>query len=301
MTIDYVAVGHFTHDVTPQGPIIGGAASYSSITVRNLGFHARVVTAVGKDFRQDNPLLDRIDVNYRISDSTTTFHNLYTPNGRRQQYLLGVADKIYAEHILSEWRAAEIAYLCPVADEVDASVANCFPNALIGATPQGWMRRWDKEGKVGVFASLSSLASLNRRGSCRVYPKKWESAAEILPHIDVLVLSEEDIAAFPEELERFIELTKIVVLTKGKNGATLYTEGNIIESSAYPANEVDPTGAGDVFAAAFLVKYHETRDILKSLDFAHCVASFAVEAKGTTGIPTMEQVMQRLMRLKIDY
>jgi sugar/nucleoside kinase (ribokinase family) len=281
MTIDYVAVGHFTHDVTPQGPIIGGAASYSSITVRNLGFHARVVTAVGKDFRQDNPLLDRIDVNYRLSDSTTTFHNIYTPNGRRQQYLLGVADKIYAEHIPSEWRAAEIAYICPVTDEIDASVANCFPHALIGATPQGWMRQWDEKGKV--------------------YPKKWESAAEILPHIDVLVLSEEDIAAFPEELKRFIELTKIVILTKGKNGAALYTEGDIIESSAYPTNEVDPTGAGDVFAAAFLVKYHETRDILKSLDFAHCVASFAVEAKGTTGIPTMAQVIQRLMRLKIDY
>jgi hypothetical protein len=273
MTIDFVAVGHFTHDVTPHGLIIGGAASYSSITVRNLGFRARVVTAVGKDFRQDNPLLDCIEVNYHISDSTTIFHNLYTLSGYRQQYLLGVADTIYAGYIPLEWRAAQIVYLCPVADEVDASVVNCFPNALIGATPQGWMRRWNKQGKV--------------------YPKKWESAAEILPHVDVLVLSEEDIAGFPDDLEHFIELTKIVILTKGKNGATLYTEGNIIESLAYPANEVDPTGAGDVFAVAFLVKYHETHDILKTLDFAHCVASFAVEGEGTMGIPTMAQVMQR--------
>lgn len=273
MAIDYVAVGHFTHDVTPHGPIIGGAASYSSITVRNLGFRARVVTAVGRDFRKDNPLLNCIDVNYRISDSTTTFNNIYTDSGRRQQYLLGVADKIYAEHIPPEWRAAQIAYLCPVADEVDASVVRCFPNALIGATPQGWMRRWNADGKV--------------------YPKKWKSAAEILPHVDVLVLSEEDIAAFPEELERFIELTKIVILTKGKKGATLYTDGKIIESFAYSADEMDPTGAGDVFAAAFLVKYRETQDILQTLDFAHCVASFAVEAEGTRGIPTMERVMQR--------
>jgi len=276
MTIDYVAVGHFTHDVTPQGAIIGGAASYSSITVRNLGLRAHVVTAVSKDFRQDNPLLNGIEANYRISDSTTTFNNIYAPNGRRQQYLLGAADKIYAQHIPAEWRNAKIAYLCPVADEVDASVVNCFPNALVGATPQGWMRRWDEEGKV--------------------YPKKWESAAEILPHIDVLILSEEDIIGFPDELKRFIELTKIVVLTKGRNGATLYTEGNIIESSAYSVNEVEPTGAGDVFAVAFLIKYYETSDILISLDFAHCVASFAVEAEGTMGIPTMEQVIRRLKR-----
>jgi sugar/nucleoside kinase (ribokinase family) len=273
MRIDYVAVGHFTHDVTPHGPIIGGAASYSSITVRNLGFRARVVTSVSKDFRQDSPLLDCIDVSYRISDATTTFNNIYTASGLRQQYLLGVADKIDAEDIPPEWRAAQIAYICPVADEVDASVVNCFPNALIGATPQGWMRRWNNDGKV--------------------YPKKWKSAAAILPHVDVLVLSEEDIAAFPEELERFIELTKIVILTKGKKGATLYTEGRSIESSAYPATEMDPTGAGDVFAAAFLVKYRETQDIVPTLDFAHCVASFAVEAEGTRGIPTMAQVMQR--------
>ncbi|MBC8458725.1 MAG: ribokinase [Deltaproteobacteria bacterium] len=272
MNIDYVAVGHFTHDVTPHGPIIGGAASYSSITVQNLGLHPHVVTAFGADFRQDNPLLKGIKISHQISGATTTFHNIYTPSGRRQR-LLGRADTIYAEHIPAEWRNANIAYLCPVADEVDASVVHCFPNALIGATPQGWMRRWDKEHNV--------------------YPKKWASADAILPHVDVLILSNEDIATFPEELERFISLTKNVILTKGKRGATLYQAGQIIESAAYPANELDPTGAGDVFAAAFLVQYSQTKDITESLNFAHCVASFAVEAEGTTGIPTREQVMRR--------
>ena len=272
MNIHFVAVGHIVHDVAPGGYIIGGAASYSSITVRNLGLNAKVVTAVGSDFRQDNPLLEGIEISCKISDSTTTFHNIYK-SGKRRQFLLSVADKIIAEDVPAEWRDAEIAYLCPVADEVDASVVDCFSNALIGATPQGWLRRWDE--------------------SNRVSPKRWDTASEILPKVDVLILSDEDIAAFPDELDRYIELTKIVVVTRGKDGATLYQKGKVINSSAYPVDESEPTGAGDVFAAAFLMKYHQTRDVMETLNFAHCVASFAVEAEGTKGIPTLEQVHRR--------
>jgi len=273
MNTNFVAVGHIVHDVAPEGYIIGGAASYSSITVRNLGLNARAVTAVGGDFRQDNPLLEDIEISYKISDSTTTFHNIYE-SGKRRQFLLSVADKITAEDIPKEWQGAEIAYLCPVADEVDVSVADCFPNALIGATPQGWLRRWDE--------------------SKRVSPKRWDTASEILPKVDVLVLSDEDIAAFPDELDKYIELTKIVVVTKGKNGAMLYQDGKIIDSSAYLIDEVEPTGAGDVFAAAFLMRYYQTRDVMETLNFAHCVASFAVELEGAKGIPTLEQVRRRL-------
>ncbi len=272
MNTNFVAVGHIVHDVAPGGYIIGGAASYSSITVRNLDLKAKVVTAVGGDFRKDNPLLKDIEISYKISDSTTTFHNIYEA-GKRRQFLLNVADKIFAEDVPAEWKDAEIAYLCPVADEVDVSVVDCFPNALIGATPQGWLRRWDE--------------------SNRVYCKRWDTASEILPKVDILVLSDEDIAAFPDELDKYIELTKIVVVTKGKDGATLYQDGKVIDSSAYLVDETEPTGAGDVFAAAFLVKYCQTRDVIETLNFAHCVASFAVEAEGTKGIPTLEQVRSR--------
>ena len=131
----------------------------------------------------------------------------------------------------------------------------------------------------------------------RVHAKRWHTAEAILPHADILVLSEEDIAASPKDLEKYIQWTRIVVLTKGKQGATLYENGRILESAAYPAHEVDPTGAGDVFAAAFLIKYHETRSLQAALNFAHCTASFAVEEHGTTGIPTLDQINARLRKI----
>ncbi|MBM3211939.1 hypothetical protein FJZ33_06960, partial [Candidatus Poribacteria bacterium] len=56
--INFLAIGHFTHDVTESGLILGGAASYSSLTARKLDMQARVVSAVGKDFLHFDKLKD---------------------------------------------------------------------------------------------------------------------------------------------------------------------------------------------------------------------------------------------------
>ena len=273
----FLAIGHFCNDVAPDGYVLGGGAAYSTITARNLGCHACAVTAVGADFDRQQPILDGIDVAYHESPETTIFDNRYSLDGKRQQLILGVGGELGGHHIPPQWKNADIAYLCPLTGEVDSPIAQCFNRALIGVTPQGWMRAWDE----------------NRR----VHAKRWHTAEAILPHADVLVLSEEDIAASPEDLEKYIQRTQIVVLTKGRYGATLYENGRILESAAYPAHQVDPTGAGDVFAAAFLIKYHESRSPQVALNFAHCTASFAVEGHGTTGIPTLDQVNTRLRRI----
>ena len=73
-------------------------------------------------------------------------------------------------HILQRWKDADIVYLCPLADEVEPILAQHFNRALIGVTPQG-----------------------------------WHTAEVILPYTDVLVLSEEDITGYPEELEKYIQ------------------------------------------------------------------------------------------------
>ena len=275
MTIPtFLAIGHFCNDVAPDDYLIGGSAAYSTITARHLGCRAGAVTAVGADFNRSDPLLDGIDVIYHESEETTIFDNRYDEAGHRQQLILGVGRRLNPCDIPQQWKDVEIAYLCPIADEVAPELVHSFNHALVGVTPQGWMREWDK--------------------SQLVRPKRWTSAPDILPHADVLILSDEDIAAYPDDLETYIQLTRIVVLTHGKGGATLYENGQTYESTAYSADEIDPTGAGDVFAAAFLIRYHETSSPQASLNFAHCVASFAVEGKGTTNIPTLAQAHTRL-------
>ncbi len=282
-TPQFVSIGHFTHDVTEDGLILGGAASYSSIAARRLGWRTGVVSAVGRDFLHFERF-DGIPIalagatrDLPSEDSfTTTFTNIYE-NGVRRQVLSGVASQICPEHIPSEWLNAEIVYLCPVANEIHPAVVNMFPDSLIGASPQGWMRRWDDDGRVSQ--------------------RKWKDAPKVLPHVDVVVMSEEDVAPFPEIVYEYAELADIVVLTRGERGATLFQNGQQFDSSAFTTCTADPTGAGDVFAAAFLSNFHQTRDVHKAATFANCAASFVVEKEGTEGIPDLARVRSRICEM----
>ena len=207
----FVSIGHFTHDVTEDGLILGGAASYSSIAARELGWRACVVSAVGEDFLHLNrfdgiplALVGSAHNSPSKGSLTTTFANIYE-NGVRRQILSATAAPICPDHIPWEWLDAEIVYLCPVANEIHPDVVHKFPNSLIGASPQGWMRQWDDSG--------------------RVMQRKWLDAAKVLPHVDVVIMSEEDIFPFPEIVEEYAELADIVVLTRGERGATLFRDG----------------------------------------------------------------------------
>ena len=277
MAVTFLSVGHFCYDVSPNGYILGGSASYSTLTARNLGHHARAITAVGANFDRQNPLLDGIKTFYSESSETTIFDNQYDEQGHRQQFILGAAKELKGADVPVEWRTSNIVYLCPIANEVSAELVHCFSkDTLIGATPQGWLRQWDASGRVAA--------------------KRWATAEEILPYIDVLILSDEDIRAYPDELETYIRLAPVVVLTRGASGATLFQNGTQLDSVAYSVTEIDPTGAGDVFATSFLIDYYQNRTVEQALNFAHCVASFAVEGIGTSCIPKLAQV---LLRLKI--
>jgi 1D-myo-inositol 3-kinase len=272
--IDFLIIGHVVQDVVPNGYTVGGTATYMSITARNLGRRPGIVTRLAPDFVIPAVLHD-IAVHRVDSAQTTTFHNIYH-DGRRRQFLLALADPIQPGDIPDAWRAVPIVHLGPLVREVDARFAKLFPGALVGVTPQGWLRQWDETKRVRM--------------------RPWEEAPEILPHVDVLVLSEEDLNGNTELMDEYARLTRIAVMTQGPKGCTVFTNGIEKHVPGFPACEVDPTGAGDVFAGAFLIRLQETGDPFEAARFANATASFCVEAPGVTSIPTRAQVEERLAR-----
>jgi sugar/nucleoside kinase (ribokinase family) len=195
----------------------------------------------------------------------------------RVQYISAVASKIEADEIPIAWRDAGIVYLAPLAGELDASIVHLFPHSLIGVSPQGWLRCWDEEG--------------------RVFPKEWDKAEEVLSRADAVVLSEEDVGGDEKVITDFASRTRTLVVTKGSEGATVYHMGEVRHFPAFEAEEIDPTGAGDVFAAAYLIELKRSGDIYKAAVFANCVASISVEKRGTEEIPTLEEVERKLALL----
>ena len=76
---------------------------------------------------------------------------------------------------------------------------------------------------------------------------------------------------------------------------TLLTRAGAWDVPALPRPEVDPTGAGDVSAAAFLVRYHECDDPLEAAAFAACAASCVVEGPGLSSLGDRAEVERRLV------
>jgi sugar/nucleoside kinase (ribokinase family) len=61
--------------------------------------------------------------------------------------------------------------------------------------------------------------------------------------------------------------------------------------------EVDPTGAGDVFAAAFFVRLLNTRDPWEAARFANRMAAISVTRPGVAGVPSMEEVQNCMVEI----
>jgi sugar/nucleoside kinase (ribokinase family) len=165
-------------------------------------------------------------------------------------------------------------HVAPIARELDADAVEPLRAAFVGLSPQGWLR----ELEVGA----------------PVRPARWSVPEPLLARADALVVSEEDLVAEPGAVEWLRARVPLLVVTRGPAGATAYAGPEVLEQPALPADAVDPTGAGDVFAAALFVRLHESGDLAVALRFAAAAAALAVEAPGTGGIANRKQVETRL-------
>jgi len=83
----------------------------------------------------------------------------------------------------------------------------------------------------------------------------------------------------------------IVVLKRGAQGCSVFTDQLRAEVPAYPVNEVDPTGAGDAFAGGFVVALLRGMSVQEAARFASAVGAMAVTRQGPMeGLPTLSQL-----------
>lgn len=272
--VDYLVIGHVAHDLTPQGPRLGGTAAYSALTAQALGLRVGIVTAVGPETSLA-PLKD-IPIFCLESPQSTTFENIYTDHGRIQ-YLRAQATRIDLQRVPEAWRRASIIHLGPIASEMNAVLPAGFSPVLLGLTPQGWMRQWDADGRVS--------------------PAEWRNADFALANASAVVLSREDVAGNEELLEHLAHQTRILAVTEGPAGAVLFWHGDRRRFRAPEVSEVDATGAGDIFATAFFIRLWKTRDPWEATRFATLIASHSVTRVGLDGVPTQKEIEECMMEI----
>jgi len=267
---DFVVIGHVVRDVTPQGWRLGGTATFAAVQAQRLGMRAGIVTRTGPDVPHD--ALPGITMAGRPSAVSTSFQNDYE-GGKRRQRVPQQAEFMGAADVPESWRKAPICLIGPVCGEALPNLDEAVAPQLLAVSAQGWLRTLDRERRV-------------RR---RVWTKApfWSRAR-------VLFVSREDLGRRDDQVVQWTRDVPVVVLTRDRGGARVHEGGRWRAIEAFPAQEVDPTGAGDVFAAAFLVRYHETKDSAVATRFAAAAAACSVEGVGIERVAT-RQVIERRM------
>lgn len=275
---EYLLVGHITADLTPSGRHLGGTVSYAARVASAFGLPVKLLTSA----QQDEPLLNELqpyvaEMAVLPAAATSTFENIYQ-RGKRTQYIRGVAAPITAADVPAGWQSAPLVHLAPLTGEVDPQIVHTFADSFVLLTAQGWFRQWGEDGRVRF--------------------KRWFDP-DIVRALDVVVFSIEDIAEAPDLEALMADVAKCLIVTRGAEGGTYYYQGQVFHYDTLPLEEVDVTGAGDVFAASLLSSLHFfNNDIHKAIQVAARLAANSIMRVGLEGTPTPDEVRDVLDTLR---
>jgi sugar/nucleoside kinase (ribokinase family) len=118
-----------------------------------------------------------------------------------------------------------------------------------------------------------------------------------LQNANAVIVSAEDVAHNEEQIEHFAINSRLLAVTESFEGSRLYWNHDLRRFRPPQVNEADATGAGDVFAAAFFIRLHETRDPWEAARFANQIAAISVTRIGLAGIPTKDEIQKCLVEV----
>jgi sugar/nucleoside kinase (ribokinase family) len=166
------------------------------------------------------------------------------------------------EAVPSAWRSARAFHLAPMPFGVQQALVAALPSdagRLLSLDPY-------------VFLQADTLA-------------EWR---ELLPRVDALFLSEDEMELQGPDALRGLAggRLKTVVFKQGAEGGTLFdaTADRLVHWTPRAAAVVDPTGAGDVFAAGVLAGWLRGESHERAIERGIVGASFAIEDWGPAGI-----------------
>ena len=276
----FLAIGHVTRDEFSgeSGWRLGGTATYTAATAARLGTSASLVTRVGPSERavlEERCRSLGIELHAQAGEVTTTFGFRY--EGERRILSLRARSRgLSLSDVPPELRGADAVVLGSVAREIGRSLLGAVGTASRVVTAQGYLRQWTADGVI--------------------HPRHWDDVAEVAASASAIVLSEEDVVGDLGEPRRWSAQTPVIV-TLAERGSLVLTDGTERIVPAFRADRVvDPTGAGDAFAAGLAIALAEGRPLMEAVRFAHAVASFAVEAVGTAGLADRVRVEERIAR-----
>ena len=175
---------------------------------------------------------------------------------------------------------------------------SAIDQVLSRADPQSDWVLLQNETNLGDYI-VRSASALGIRIAYAAAPFVAQTAIALLPFIQLLVVNEGEAFALANALG--IEASDIPVpqclITRGADGAELFSNGLTYKQSVFPVQAVDTTGAGDTFTGSFLARYADGDTIEASLEYAAAASALQVTRAGAaTAIPEATEVSTLLNR-----
>lgn len=275
-----IVVGTVAFDAieTPFGKtdkILGGAATFISLSASQLVDNINIVSVIGGDFPQEYiDLLKNHKVNTEgleiVKDGKTFFWS--------GKYHLDMNTRDTIETQLN------------VLETFDPKVPNSYQDC-----------EYLMLGNLAPFVQQKVIKSLPNRPKLIVMDTMnfWmeialEELKQTIAMVDVLSINDEEARLLSGEYSLVKAAKKILamgpnylIIKKGEHGALLFDQNNVFFAPALPLEDVyDPTGAGDTFAGGFIGYIAKTGDtsfdnMKRAIIHGSALASFAVEKFGT--------------------
>lgn len=271
----------FRQPVRLQGPYPSGAPAIFIDQVARLGHPAGLISCVGDDdfgwvnverLRRDG--VDTSAIRIHPDQATGTAFVRYRDTGERD-FVFNIRHSAAGHtRITAEGRA-----LLDGCGHIHVMGSSLFSPPLVAEAGQAIRHVKARGGTVSFDPNIRKelLAAPGMREALGAMLRQCDVFLPSGPELTLLTDAASEEGAVAEILGLGVSA---VVVKRGGDGASYHGRDGALHAAAFPAVEIDPTGAGDCFGATFVTCRLQGRGVGESLRYANASGARAVGIRG---------------------
>jgi sugar/nucleoside kinase (ribokinase family) len=280
---------------TPFGKtdkIVGGAASYISLSASYFTKKIGIVSVVGDDFTDQFKQL--------LITKGIDLSGLQVKKGEKSFFWKGKYHNDLNNRDTIDTQLNVLENFDPIVPDNFKDADFLMLGNLVPAIQQKVILQMNTRPKLIVLDTMNFWMDI-----------ALEELKKTISLVDVLTVNDSEARQLSGEYslvkaaKKILQMgPKVVIIKKGEHGALLFNDEQVFFAPALPLEDVfDPTGAGDTFAGGFIGYLAQTKDISfenmkRAIIYGSAMASFCVEKFGTQKIEhlSQEEVNERIQK-----
>jgi sugar/nucleoside kinase (ribokinase family) len=271
---------------TPFGKtdkIVGGAASYISLSASYFTKNIGLVSVVGDDFPENFKQL--------LQSKSIDLSGLEVKKGEKSFFWKGKYHTDLNQRDTLDTQLNVLSDFNPIVPDAYKKAEFLMLGNLMPSLQRQVIEQMTQRPKLIVMDTMNFWMEI-----------AMDELLKTLKMVDVLTINDAEARQLSNEYslvkaaQKILTMgPKVLVIKKGEHGALLFNKEQVFFAPALPLEEVfDPTGAGDTFAGGFIGHLAQTKDISfenmkRGIIFGSAMASFCVEKFGTEKMESLTE------------